>query len=195
MFFHFFRSATGIERDHRHLGIGHVGKSFDRQGVEREYPGHDKQQPTQQDEQGLVDGELNDALHGLLAAGFCCAPSSALRSWWAGSPEAPSAAGWETARVVAGDAVPLNAGGSHGLQNDSDKPLLVFVIECKMTREAKLETEKVTLHLRGAASDMIAEIEKSRYSVCDRSDTALQNIIDEIVGLYLSTLYKLRFLA
>ena len=28
-----------------------------------------------------------------------------------------------------------------------------------------------------------------------KSDTPIQNIIDEIVGLYLSTLYKLRFLA
>jgi len=39
------------------------------------------------------------------------------------------------------------------------------------------------------------EIEKCRYEVCDKSDTAIQNIIDEIVALYLSTLYKLRFLA
>jgi hypothetical protein len=39
------------------------------------------------------------------------------------------------------------------------------------------------------------EIEKMRYEVCDKSDTAIQNIIDEIVALYLSTLYKLRFLA
>jgi hypothetical protein len=34
-----------------------------------------------------------------------------------------------------------------------------------------------------------------RYKVCDKSDTPLQNIIDEIVGLYLSSLYKLKFLA
>jgi hypothetical protein len=39
------------------------------------------------------------------------------------------------------------------------------------------------------------EIEKCRYEVCDKSDTAIQNIIDEIVTLYLSTLYKLKFLA
>lgn len=39
------------------------------------------------------------------------------------------------------------------------------------------------------------EIEKCRYEVCDKSDTAIQNIIDEVVALYLSTLYKLRFLA
>jgi hypothetical protein len=38
------------------------------------------------------------------------------------------------------------------------------------------------------------EIEKMRYEVCDKSDTAIQNIIDEIVALYLSTLYKLKFL-
>jgi hypothetical protein len=43
--------------------------------------------------------------------------------------------------------------------------------------------------------DQLDEIEEMRYKVVDKSDTPLQNIIDEIVGLYLSTLYKLRFLA
>ena len=43
--------------------------------------------------------------------------------------------------------------------------------------------------------DQADEIEKCRYEVCDKSDTPIQNIIDEIVGLYLSTLYKLKFLA
>ncbi|MFA5186994.1 MAG: DUF5856 family protein [Patescibacteria group bacterium] len=41
----------------------------------------------------------------------------------------------------------------------------------------------------------LAEIEKERYKVVDKDDSALQNIIDEIVGLYLATLYKLKFLA
>lgn len=41
----------------------------------------------------------------------------------------------------------------------------------------------------------MAYIEENRYKVCDKSDSALQNIIDEIVGLYLSTIYKLKFLA
>lgn len=43
--------------------------------------------------------------------------------------------------------------------------------------------------------DQMDEIEAERYKVVDKDCTALQNIIDEIVGLYLSTLYKLRFLA
>ena len=43
--------------------------------------------------------------------------------------------------------------------------------------------------------DSLDKVEALRYKVCDRSDTAIQNIIDEIVGLYLKTLYKLRFLA
>ena len=43
--------------------------------------------------------------------------------------------------------------------------------------------------------DQVDTIEKARYEVCDKTETPLQNIIDEIVGLYLSTLYKLRFLA
>jgi len=41
----------------------------------------------------------------------------------------------------------------------------------------------------------LAEIEADRYTVCDKTETALQNIIDEIVALYLSTIYKLKFLA
>ena len=43
--------------------------------------------------------------------------------------------------------------------------------------------------------DSMAYIEDNRYKVCDKADSALQNIIDEIVGLYLSTIYKLKFLA
>ena len=41
----------------------------------------------------------------------------------------------------------------------------------------------------------LEDVEKARYEVCEKTDTAIQNIIDEIVGQYLSTLYKLRFLA
>ena len=41
----------------------------------------------------------------------------------------------------------------------------------------------------------LKEIEDMRYKVVDKDDSALQNIIDEIVGLFLSTLYKLKFLA
>ncbi|NBW19439.1 MAG: hypothetical protein EBR82_66840 [Caulobacteraceae bacterium] len=37
-------------------------------------------------------------------------------------------------------------------------------------------------------------IEKNRYQVCEKSETALQNTIDEIVKLYQTTLYKLRML-
>lgn len=35
-------------------------------------------------------------------------------------------------------------------------------------------------------------IEKLRYIAVDKSQTAIQNLIDESVALYLSTLYKLR---
>ena len=41
----------------------------------------------------------------------------------------------------------------------------------------------------------LKDIEGMRYEVCDKTDTTIQNIIDEIIALYLSTLYKLKFLA
>lgn len=35
-------------------------------------------------------------------------------------------------------------------------------------------------------------VEKMRYKCCPKEDTAIQNLIDESVATYLSTLYKLR---
>jgi chloramphenicol O-acetyltransferase len=58
-----------------------------------------------------------------------------------------------------------------------------------------LMNARKTSNIMEFLQDQIDEIEKVRYEVCDKTETALQNIIDEIVGLYLSTLYKLRFLA
>ena len=58
-----------------------------------------------------------------------------------------------------------------------------------------LMSAKKTTNIIEFLEDSLAEIEKMRYEVVEKTDTALQNIIDEIVGLYLSTLYKLKFLA
>ena len=58
-----------------------------------------------------------------------------------------------------------------------------------------LMSAKKTTNVVEFLQDQLAEIEANRYKFCEESDTAIQNIIDEIVGLYLSTLYKLRFLA
>jgi hypothetical protein len=54
---------------------------------------------------------------------------------------------------------------------------------------------KKTTNIIEFLQDQLDEIEKGRYEICEKTDTPIQNIIDEIVGLYLSPLYKLRFLA
>jgi acetyl-CoA C-acetyltransferase len=58
----------------------------------------------------------------------------------------------------------------------------------------ELVREAVTLALNDCKMEL-DEIEAVRYDVVDKKDTAIHNLIDEIVALYLSTLYKLRFLA
>jgi DNA-binding ferritin-like protein len=58
-----------------------------------------------------------------------------------------------------------------------------------------LMSAKKTTNIVEFLEDSLADIEKSRFEVCEKTDTPIQNIIDEIVGLYLSTLYKLKFLA
>jgi len=52
-----------------------------------------------------------------------------------------------------------------------------------------------TSNILAFMQDQVDQIEKIRYEVCDKAETPLQNIIDEIIGLYLSTIYKLKFLA
>lgn len=58
-----------------------------------------------------------------------------------------------------------------------------------------LHSAKKTNNVVDFLEDSLKEVENLRYKVCDKDDTAIQNIIDEIVGLYLKTLYKLKFLA
>lgn len=58
-----------------------------------------------------------------------------------------------------------------------------------------LQTAKKNGNIVEFLQDSLDEIEANRYKVCEESDTAIQNIIDEIVALYLSSLYKLKFLA
>ena len=58
-----------------------------------------------------------------------------------------------------------------------------------------LHSAKKTSNVIEFLEAQLAEIESVRYDVCDKSDTALQQLIDNIIELYLTTLYKLRFLA
>jgi len=58
-----------------------------------------------------------------------------------------------------------------------------------------LHSAKKTTNVLEFLEDQVKEIEKCRYEVCEKEDTPLQNLIDEILALYFSTLYKLKFLA
>ena len=58
-----------------------------------------------------------------------------------------------------------------------------------------LHSAKKTANVIEFLQDSLAEIEAARYDVCDKTDSSLQQLIDNIVELYLTTLYKLKFLA
>ena len=58
-----------------------------------------------------------------------------------------------------------------------------------------LHSAKKTTNVIEFLEDSLKEIENCRYEECDKSDSALQQLIDNIVEIYLRTLYKLRFLA
>jgi hypothetical protein len=46
-----------------------------------------------------------------------------------------------------------------------------------------------------AFEDQVEWIDKNRYKVCDKDDTAIQNLIDGAVETYASALYKLKNLS
>jgi hypothetical protein len=57
-----------------------------------------------------------------------------------------------------------------------------------------LQSAKKTNNILDFLEDSLKDIEDLRYKVCDKDETAIQNIIDEIVALYLRTIYQLKFL-
>jgi len=58
-----------------------------------------------------------------------------------------------------------------------------------------LHSAKKTSNVIEFLEDSLKEIEACRYEVADKSDSSLQQLIDNIIEIYLRTLYKLRFLA
>lgn len=58
-----------------------------------------------------------------------------------------------------------------------------------------LSSAKKTSNVVEFLEDQLAEIEANRYKFCKEEDSTLQQLVDNIIELYLTTLYKLRFLA
>jgi len=51
--------------------------------------------------------------------------------------------------------------------------------------------DEYTGDITSILKQILDEIEGCRYSVADQSDSAIQNVIDEIIGFFLDTLYQL----
>ena len=58
-----------------------------------------------------------------------------------------------------------------------------------------LMSAKKTANIIEFLEDQLKEIKTTRYDVVDKSETTLQQLIDNIIEIYLRTIYKLRFLA
>jgi hypothetical protein len=58
-----------------------------------------------------------------------------------------------------------------------------------------LHSAKKTTNIIEFLEDSLKQIEDARYEVADKKDMSLQQLIDNIIEIYLRTLYKLKFLA
>jgi hypothetical protein len=58
-----------------------------------------------------------------------------------------------------------------------------------------LMSAKKTANIIEFLEDSLKQVENARYDVVDRTDMSLQQLIDNIIEVYLRTLYKLKFLA
>jgi hypothetical protein len=59
---------------------------------------------------------------------------------------------------------------------------------CGLIGPIALMSAKKTENVVAFLEDQLAELEAIRYEVCDKDDAPLQNLIDGIIELYLSTL-------
>ena len=57
-----------------------------------------------------------------------------------------------------------------------------------------LQSAKKTTNVIDFLEESLKQIEDARYEVVDRTDMSLQQLIDNIIEIYLRTLYKLKFL-
>jgi len=58
-----------------------------------------------------------------------------------------------------------------------------------------LMTAKKTTNIVEFLEEQLKEIEGCRYEIVDKTDMSLQQLIDNIIEIYLRALYRLRFLA
>ena len=73
--------------------------------------------------------------------------------------------------------------------------LVVFLALIRLIGPISLMSAKKTANIIEFLESSLADIEDMRYKVVKKEDTSLQQLIDNIVELYLTTLYKLKFLA
>jgi len=78
------------------------------------------------------------------------------------------------------------------------EPLDDFVEQYQGRFDELVDVPLADNEFEGEIADVLdqqmAWIEDNRESICPREESALHNVIDEIVALYQKTLYKLRFL-
>jgi len=63
---------------------------------------------------------------------------------------------------------------------------------CGMIENIPILTEDSKGPIEDRLQKQLDAVEAMRYTAVDKEDTAIQNLIDEAVGQFLSTLYKLR---
>lgn len=83
----------------------------------------------------------------------------------------------------------------HGVIDLADNFAEVYQGKYGLIGGIVLQTAKATANVVELLQSQVDEIEKVRYGLVDKNCTVLQNIIDEIVALYLSTIYKLKYLS
>ena len=58
-----------------------------------------------------------------------------------------------------------------------------------------LSSAKKTTNVVEFLEGQLEDIESNRYKICDKDDSTMQQLVDNIIELYLTTLYRLKFLA
>lgn len=78
-----------------------------------------------------------------------------------------------------------------GIVDAADKLAEAYMGSYGVLKDFEIMSSKSSTDIVKALQSQVKWIDENRYSVCDKDDTPIQNLIDSIVEIYLSTIYKL----
>lgn len=82
----------------------------------------------------------------------------------------------------------------HDIIQQADELIEAYQGSYELLKNLEIIGSKNIDNIEDFLKKQVSWIDANRYKVCEKDDTPIQNLIDEIIKTYFTVLYKLRFL-